>query len=100
LLDGIVIEKLGLPTAVVITEPFISSGKAVAVSHGIADYPFVVIPHPIAATETETLHHRAEQIVDQVASIWLEKVKQTPDKIHWKPIARCCLPKSESSGSR
>jgi hypothetical protein len=72
LLDGIVIEKLGVPTAVVVTEPFISSGKAMAVSHGIPDYPFVVIPHPIAATETETLHRWAEQIVDQVASIWLE----------------------------
>jgi hypothetical protein len=41
------------------------------VSHGIPDYPFVVIPHPIAATETEKLHRWAEQIVDQVASIWL-----------------------------
>jgi hypothetical protein len=72
LLDGIVMEKLGVPTVVVATEPFISSGKAMAVSHGIPDYPFVVIPHPIAATETEKLHSWAEQIVDQVTSIWLE----------------------------
>jgi len=65
-------EKLSVPTVVVATEPFISSGKAMAVSHGIPDYPFVVIPHPIAATETEKLHIWAEKIVDQVASIWLE----------------------------
>jgi hypothetical protein len=72
LLDGIVMEKLGVPTVVVATEPFISSGKAMAVSHGIPDYPFVVIPHPIAATETEKLHRWAEQILDPVVSIWLE----------------------------
>jgi hypothetical protein len=71
LLDGIVMEKLGVPTAVVATQPFISSGKAMAVSHGIPDYPFVVIPHPIAATETSKLHSWADNAVDQVASIWL-----------------------------
>lgn len=65
-------EKLDVPAVVVATEPFISSAKAMAVSHGIPDYPFVVIPHPIAATETETLHRWADQTLDQVASIWLE----------------------------
>jgi hypothetical protein len=65
-------EKLGVPTVVVATEPFISSGKAMAVSHGIPDYPFVVIPHPIAATEIPKLHGWADQVVDQVVSIWLK----------------------------
>ena len=72
MLDGIVMEKLGVPTVVVATEPFISSGKAMAVSHGIPDYPFVVIPHPIAATEISKLHSWADKVVDQVVSIWLK----------------------------
>jgi hypothetical protein len=72
LLDGIVMEKLGVPTVVVITEPFISSGKAMAVSHGMPDYPFAVIPHPIAATETSILHSWADKVVDQIISIWLK----------------------------
>ena len=66
-------EKLGVPTAVVATEPFISSGKAMAVSHGMPGYPFAVIPHPIAATEVSKLHSWADQAVDQVVSIWLKK---------------------------
>ena len=33
--NGILMEKLGGPTAVICTEPFISSGKAMALSHGI-----------------------------------------------------------------
>jgi hypothetical protein len=64
-------EKLGVPTAVVATKPFISSGKAMAVSHGMPGYPFAVIPHPIAATETPKLHSWADQVVDQIVSIWL-----------------------------
>ena len=65
-------EKLGVPTVVVVTEPFISSGKAMAVSHGMPDYPFAVIPHPIAATETSKLHSWADKVVDQIVSIWLK----------------------------
>jgi hypothetical protein len=71
-LDGIVMEKLGVPTAVICTEPFISSGKAMALSHGIQDYPFIVIPHPIVATKPETLHERADQVVDQVVALLLK----------------------------
>ena len=69
MLDGIVMEKLGVPAVVICTEPFISSGKAMAISHGIPDYPFIIIPHPIAATEIKTLHEWADQIIDQVVSL-------------------------------
>ena len=72
MLDGIVMEKLGVPSAVVVTEPFVSSARAMAVSHGVPDYPFVVMPHPIAATKTEKLRSWGDQIVDQVVLIWLK----------------------------
>ena len=62
-------EKLGLPAAVICTEPFVSSGRAMAVSQGMADYPFVVIPHPIAATEIKKLQEWADRAIDQIVSI-------------------------------
>ncbi|MDP9475539.1 MAG: hypothetical protein M3R38_07580 [Actinomycetota bacterium] len=65
-------EKLGVPTAVVVTEPFVSSAGAMAVAHGMAGYPFAVIPHPIAATETRVLEERADGIVEEVASMLLD----------------------------
>lgn len=65
-------EKLGVPTAVVVTQPFISSAKAMALAHSLPDYPFAVIPHPIAATDIEELERRADRTVDDVASILLE----------------------------
>ena len=40
-------------------------------SHGLPDYPFVVIPHPIAATARNTLQGWADQVTDQVVGIFL-----------------------------
>lgn len=64
-------EKMGVPTAVISTEPFVSSSRAMAVSHGMPDYAFAVIPHPIAATAVDILHQWADGVLDQVISIWL-----------------------------
>jgi hypothetical protein len=79
LLDGIVMEKLGIPTAVINTEPFVGSSKGMAVAHGMPDYPFVIIPHPIAATQKEILHSWADQVVNQVEAILIgQDVSVTP----------------------
>jgi hypothetical protein len=68
-LDGIVMEKLGIPAAVICTEPFISSGKAMAVAHGFPDYPFVVIPHPINATPFDILDQWVENCLPQIVGL-------------------------------
>jgi hypothetical protein len=64
-------EKLGIPAAVICTEPFISSGKAMAVAHGFADYPFVVVPHPINATPFNMLDQWVENCLPQVVRLLL-----------------------------
>jgi hypothetical protein len=69
-------EKLGVPTAVVNTEPFITSSKAMAVAHGIPDYPFVIMPHPIAATEITRLEEWADAAVGEVVDILLTGSKE------------------------
>jgi hypothetical protein len=69
-------EKLGVPTAVVNTEPFITSSKAMAVAQGIPDYPFVIMPHPIAATEKSRLEEWADIVVDEVVNILLTGNKE------------------------
>ena len=69
MLDGIVMEKLHVPTAVICTEPFISSGKAMAVAHGFPDYPFAVIPHPINATTYEVLDRWVEDSLSEVVRL-------------------------------
>jgi hypothetical protein len=71
-LDGIVMEKRGVPTSVVCTAPFISSGKAMAVAHGFPDYPFAVMPHPINATTYEMLDSWVEDVLPEIVRLLLE----------------------------
>jgi hypothetical protein len=68
-LDGIVMEKLRIPTAVICTQPFISSGKAMALAHGFPDYPFAIMPHPINATPYDILDQWAEETLPEVVRL-------------------------------
>ena len=67
--DGITLEKLGVPTAVICTEPFISSGKAMSKIGGIPDYPFVVLPHPLGSLPPDALRERASEAAPEVLRI-------------------------------
>ena len=71
--DGIEIEKKGVPAAVICTEPFISSAKAMSKLGGIPDYPFVVVPHPLGSLMPETLRERAVQAAPDVLRILLAR---------------------------
>ena len=42
------------------TDRFVPSARAVAELNGLPDYPFVVIPHPIANDDDEQLRAKAE----------------------------------------
>jgi len=64
-------EKLGVPAAVICTEPFVSSGKAMALAHGCADYPFAVIPHPINITAPQQLKAWAEEVLSEIENLLL-----------------------------
>ncbi len=67
--DGIELEKKGVPAAVICTEPFVSSGKAMSKLGGIPDYPFVVLPHPLGSMTPEGLRERAIQAAPEVLRI-------------------------------
>ena len=71
--DGIELEKKGVPAAVICTEPFVSSGKAMSKLGGIPDYPFVVLPHPLGSLTAEGLRERAIQAAPEVLRILLAK---------------------------
>lgn len=66
-------ENLAVPAAVIITEPFISSAKAMALAHGFGDYPFAIIPHPINVTPREELNIWAKEIFDNVEGLLITR---------------------------
>ena len=66
MLDGIKLEKIGIPAVSIITEPFIATGQAMAKNWGAPDYAFVVTPHPIANLTEAELNARADELTEQV----------------------------------
>lgn len=69
MLDGILLEKAGIPAVSIVTEPFMPTGQAMAASWGLPHYQFIAMPHPIAnLTETE-LNARADKLVEQVVKL-------------------------------
>ena len=71
--DGIEIEKRDVPAAVICTEPFITSAKAMSKLGGIPNYPFVVLPHPLGSLSPDDLRERAMQAAPDVLQILLAK---------------------------
>ena len=71
--DGITLEKMGVPTAVICTEPFITSADAMAKLGGIPDYPYATLPHPLGSLPAERLRERAAQAAPDVLRILLAR---------------------------
>ena len=48
MLDGILLEKTGIPSASIVTDVFERTGRAMAEQWGLPRYKFLAMPHPIA----------------------------------------------------
>ena len=69
MLDGILLEKAGVPAISIITEPFRETGVEMAVSWGVPDFRFLEMPHPIANLTEEELDQRADALVPMVEAL-------------------------------
>jgi hypothetical protein len=70
-LDSIVFEQQGVPSASIVTHVFIVTGKAMARTWGVPDFKFLVLPHPIANLTPEQMDQRAAEITPQVVDLLL-----------------------------
>lgn len=57
--DAIIFEKLGVPAVPIITRPFAPTAAAMGKLHGLVDYPFVAVDHPITSLGHDELRERA-----------------------------------------
>lgn len=71
--DGLTLEKRGIPTAVICTEPFITSAEAMKRLLGAPEYPYVVVPHPIGSLTPEQLRERARLALPKVLQLLVAK---------------------------
>jgi len=72
-LDGILLERRGVPTAAICTELFVPNGKAIAEAHGAPDYPFALVPHPLASASPTELAREAKQVLPEVLRLLVAK---------------------------
>lgn len=75
MLDTIVFEQQGVPSASIVTEPFRVTGRAMARTWGVPDLRFLAMPHPIANLTGAQLDERAAAIVPEVVKLLLEGQK-------------------------
>jgi hypothetical protein len=76
--DGIQLERNGVVSGVIVTEPFVGAGRAMAALDGAPDYDFVVVPHPSAELHGDTLRAVASRAAAELEAILLGRVGPRP----------------------
>lgn len=70
--DALTAEKAGVAATAIITDRFVPTAKAMATVQGMSNYPFAIIPHPIASNTGQTLREKAADAVRQCVEILLQ----------------------------
>ena len=69
--DGIELEALGRPTAVIVTTEFVSECITQCAALGMAGLEPVVIDHPLSSVTDDEIRYRARQAAEQVKRLLL-----------------------------
>ena len=67
--DGIHVEKAGIPSATICTDPFKVTARAMASMWGASNYPVIYTSHPVGGLDREAVRGRAQELVDQVVAV-------------------------------
>ena len=67
--DGIHVEKAGIPSATVCTDPFEVTARGMASMWGAAEYPVIYTRHPLGGLDRDAVRRRAEELIDQVVAV-------------------------------
>lgn len=66
-------ERLGIPTASIITHVFLNTAKAMTRMMGVPNFEFVVAQHPLSSLTEEECKERAAQLAAEVERILLDR---------------------------
>jgi hypothetical protein len=72
--DAVTVEKAGIAATAVITDGFVQTALAISRVSGMPEFPFAVIPHPIANNDDATLRTKAAEAARQCEAILLGKL--------------------------
>jgi hypothetical protein len=68
--DAVTLEKLGLPSAAVVTTEFVRETQLTRQALGMPDFEPVVIDHPVSSITREEIDARVRQIRERAERIW------------------------------
>ena len=69
--DSIALERLGVPSAVIITTEFARETELTRQAVGMKALEPVVIAHPVSSITAEEVAQRVAQIKEQAQQVWL-----------------------------
>lgn len=69
--DGVELESLGVPTAVVVTEAFLHEATVQRRALGMTGLQPVVIEHPLSTLTEDEIEARAKAAADGAKRVWL-----------------------------
>lgn len=67
--DGIMLEREGIPAAVLCSDAFGASADAIAGLRGAPGYRYLTTRHPVAVLSPDEVRHRARQILPDVVAL-------------------------------
>jgi len=67
-------ERLGIPAVGIMTDRFVRSAEVMSELHGLPNYPFAVLDHPIANNTDDVLRKKAEIAVSQIVPLLTRRV--------------------------
>jgi hypothetical protein len=77
--DGISLESLGVPTAVIITTEFLREARMQRAALGMEALAPVVIEHPLSSLTEEEILQRAAAALPNVVGVWLGTYREPND---------------------
>lgn len=67
--DGIALESLGVPTAVIVTTEFVNESLTQRAALGMNDLDPVVVDHPLSSCTDDQIQARAAQAAAQIRQL-------------------------------
>lgn len=69
MLDSVHLERMGIPSVVVVVQQFVTAARAIARAQGIPDLPMVVVPQDYLGEEDATVRDRMESVLDEILGV-------------------------------
>ena len=66
MLDSVHLEQMGIPSVVIVTEPFATAAKVNARVQGMADLPMIVLPHDYLEEDEQRVRAKVAPLVGDI----------------------------------